>query len=148
MSCQVLSVHVSRSKSKKGTDKSIALRRLRLPAHSMEASVDDAALSSDSVVGAGVHPSVAGGGGGGVPQKARAAAAAARGVSVRVRPRRLPGSTRLFVMENYKKQISKKKLERMTESGGNFAKPGQLREGSEFTMRRRHTCQPTLMLLL
>ena len=73
---------------------------------------------------------------------------AARGVSVRVRPRRLPGSTRLFVMENYKKQISKKKLERMTVSGGNFAKPGQRREGSEFTMRRRHKCQTTLMFLL
>lgn len=32
------------------------------------------------------------------------------------------------------KQISKKKLERMAISGGNFAKPGQRREGTDFTV--------------
>ena len=41
------------------------------------------------------------------------------------------GSVEIDMME---KQISKKKLERMAISGGNFAKPGQRREGEAFTV--------------
>jgi len=41
------------------------------------------------------------------------------------------GSVEIDMME---KQISKKKLERMAISGGNFAKPGQRREGTNFTL--------------
>lgn len=41
------------------------------------------------------------------------------------------GSVEIDMME---KQISKKKLERMAISGGNFAKPGQRREGTDFTV--------------
>jgi hypothetical protein len=41
------------------------------------------------------------------------------------------GSVEIDMME---KQISKKKLERMAISGGNFSKPGQRREGTDFTV--------------
>jgi len=51
--------------------------------------------------------------------------------NVSVYPLLTTGSVEIDMME---KQISKKKLERMTVSGGNFAKPGQRRDGGDFTV--------------